>query len=691
MSSRMSRYRNVLLRLFCLGSMACLLAVVAVAQCARPGFNIGKRTFPGVSSIFPIAALDFNGDGRADVALRTSITDSLNKVAILFGDGTGSLSAPTEYSLGPNMSSIIFGDVNSDGRPDMIVNYFDPSSKLWLNNGAGVFAPPINIVTTLGHPKLIVDVNGDGKGDLIDGSESFQVRLGDGAGGFSQGNPLFFPPSGTPGIQGIVPGDFNNDQTIDLAVSYVGGGGGPPQNPGVSQSKLIIYSGDGSGGFVANPVINLTGGYVAITLGGDFNGDGKLDLAGENSLAPIADPKAATVLLNNGTGGFTRTDYPVLSGTAGLYRLQKGDFNGDGKLDLATEIRDFSESYGSGVGSVLYGDGTGGFTRYDQLKTKVKLDVAADFNNDGKTDTLTYLFQSDFSLSSLRTMLGTCSRRNITDVIDYDGDGITDYALWRPSEARWYIRYSSGGLRLQYWGLPTDLPVPGDYDGDDKTDIAVFRPSDGGWYILKSSDNSMLSVQWGASGDKPVQGDYDGDGKVDVGVFRPSDGGWYILKSSDGTLLARAFGLNGDKPVQADFDGDYRTDIAVYRPSNGGWYILRSSDDSFAAAAFGLSTDNPVQGDYDGDGKAEIAVYRPSEGVWYVLHSLDNSVQAFHWGAPPDIPVPGDFEARDGMINVTVRRDNNNSFYTHERQNLGFPVVWGASGDVPVSTPYRIE
>ena len=273
MASRTPRYRNILLRLFCLGSIVCLLAAIAAAQCTKPGFNTGKRIFPGLSYVFPAAALDFNGDGKADVALRTDIEfgSSANKLNILFGDGMGGLSAPTEYSLGANVSGIIFGDVNNDGRPDMITN---PSSKVWLNNGAGVFASPNNIVTTLGHPRLIVDVNGDGKGDLIDGQDSFQVRLGDGAGGFSQGNPLFFPPNGSVGIQGIMAGDFNNDQTIDLAVSYVGGGGGPPQSPGASQTKLIIYSSDGSGGFVANPTIDLTGGYVALTVSGDFNGDG---------------------------------------------------------------------------------------------------------------------------------------------------------------------------------------------------------------------------------------------------------------------------------------------------------------------------------------------------------------------------------------------------------------------------------
>ncbi len=68
------------------------------------------------------------------------------------------------------------------------------------------------------------------------------------------------------------------------------------------------------------------------------------------------------------------------------------------------------------------------------------------------------------------------------------------------------------------------MPVPGDYDGDGNTDVAIYRPSDGVWYI---KDQSFW--QWGGqAGDVPVPGDYDGDGHTDVAVYRPSDGVWYV-------------------------------------------------------------------------------------------------------------------------------------------------------------------
>jgi hypothetical protein len=58
------------------------------------------------------------------------------------------------------------------------------------------------------------------------------------------------------------------------------------------------------------------------------------------------------------------------------------------------------------------------------------------------------------------------------------------------------------------WGVATDIPVPADYDRDGTTDIAIFRPSSGEWYVLRSSNNSYFSLQWGTNGDIPVPSAY---------------------------------------------------------------------------------------------------------------------------------------------------------------------------------------
>ncbi len=138
----------------------------------------------------------------------------------------------------------------------------------------------------------------------------------------------------------------------------------------------------------------------------------------------------------------------------------------------------------------------------------------------------------------------------------------------------------------------------GDFDGDGASDSAIFRPSTGVWFRFNSGSNTVDQEQFGSPGDIPVDGDFDGDRRADLAIFRPSNGEWYFKRSSNGTVLGAQFGSPGDKPVVSDYDKDGISDIAIWRPSNGNYLVLRSSTNftTFFGYAFGANGDIPVQG-----------------------------------------------------------------------------------------------
>ena len=102
------------------------------------------------------------------------------------------------------------------------------------------------------------------------------------------------------------------------------------------------------------------------------------------------------------------------------------------------------------------------------------------------------------------------------------------------------------------FGANGDVPLLGDFDGDGKSDLAVFRPATAYWFYRRSRDGQLRGIHFGTSSDIPVPGDYDGDSVSDIAIFRPNTGVWYRLNSSDGALVSGQWGTKGDKPVPAD-------------------------------------------------------------------------------------------------------------------------------------------
>lgn len=267
---------------------------------------------------------------------------------------------------------------------------------------------------------------------------------------------------------------------------------------------------------------------------------------------------------------------------------------------------------------------------------------------------------------------------------DFDGDGLSDFAVFRPSDSTWYIRGSTEGPSAVRWGLPTDKLVPEDYDGDGKTDPAVFR--DGVWYLLNSSEGPT-GVQWGLPGDIPVAADYTGDGRSEIAVFR--DGAWWILDLKTNTFYLINWGLAGDKPVPMDYDADGKVDQAVVR--DGIWY-LNQSRLGIAGVRWGLGSDKIVPGYYGPHNQADFSVYR--DGAWFTriptfYWNVPNGVLSMQWGFPTDIPVTGHFFSV-GPANAGVFREG--VWLMKNCVGLcsgGYGIQWGQAGDIPISGVYN--
>ncbi|MBK8465909.1 MAG: VCBS repeat-containing protein [Chloracidobacterium sp.] len=276
------------------------------------------------------------------------------------------------------------------------------------------------------------------------------------------------------------------------------------------------------------------------------------------------------------------------------------------------------------------------------------------------------------------------SFRNRSRNSDFDGDGIHDFAVFRPSTGTWYSQ-NSNGFSSQSHGSASDKIVSADFDGDGRTDAAVYRNENGQgvWEIARSSDAGVTRVNWGLSTDVPLRGDFDGDGRIDVAVYRPSEGLWCIQQSNNTGNRYIYFGNASDIPVPADMDGDGTDDFVVYRPSEGNWYWMRSLQGRFVVTNYGTAGDIPVSGDFDGDGKGDITVFRPSNGTWYTKRSSDGGYQAQQFGMDGDVPVAGNYDA-DGKTDIAVFRPSNGYWYVLRTSDGSFQQYhFGINGDIP--------
>ncbi|HEY6175442.1 MAG TPA: FG-GAP-like repeat-containing protein [Kofleriaceae bacterium] len=281
---------------------------------------------------------DFNGDGKADVAARFP---GWATTPILFSNGNGSFrytntGDPSGGTWNAAGAEVIVGDFDGDGKADLALrNAGWGSTPIFFSNGDGTFRytnvtdPSGWVWNAAGAQILIGDFNGDGKTDVAlrhDGWGTTPVFLSNGNGTFSYSNAG--DPSGgvwnEHGAQTLI-GDFNGDGKTDVALRYNGWGSTPTFFSNGDGTFRYTNVGDPSGG-----TWNAAGAQAIV---GDFNGDGKTDIALRNKTWG-----STPIFFSNGNGSFSYSNAGDPSGgtwNASGAEFYTGDFNGDGITDVA--------------------------------------------------------------------------------------------------------------------------------------------------------------------------------------------------------------------------------------------------------------------------------------------------------------------------------------------------------------------
>jgi hypothetical protein len=657
-----------------------VLAIVDAPLASAQTFMFNRADFATGTGPSVVAVGDFNGDGRMDVV--TGNDDTANTVSVLLGSGNGTFATHVDYRVGSAPTGIAVGDFNGDGKLDIVVVYGFNLARVavLLGNGDGTFKPFVPTTAGVQGGSIAVgDFNGDGKLDVAisDNGGSVDIMLGNGDGTFKA--PISYATAADPRM--VIVADFNGDGKLDLATA----------NADSETISVLLGNGDGTFQTHKDNSTAIAASCISLAAGALRDDKGKDIVAGCQSEGKVV------VLLSNGNGTFKAAKaYPV---PAGVDDVALGDFNGDGKLDVAV-----SNGGTYDMVSILPGTGSG------TLKAAVAFGTnfgpggmgVADFDGDGKLDlvtadsgspfgvtvaTISVLLSNGKDLFAGRTDYGV-GGENVTGAYsgiaaaDLTGNGKPDlivpitYAF--PYEISILMNKGNGTFKpFVSYPLPTGpiAVVAGDFNNDHKPDIAVANGNGSGsiTVLLNSGTGTFPTyTEYAINGISVglAVGDFNKDGNLDIVATNGSQSTISVLLGNGaGAFPTFATYTTGSSPygvTVGDFNGDGWPDIAVANGSSGTVSILINKADGSGtflpkvdyAAAGGGAPFSLAAGSFRGNGIIDLAVATNSAfgGIEVLLGKGDGTFQ-------PAVPydtlnnangvVVGDFN-NDGNLDLAV-------------------------------------
>jgi hypothetical protein len=495
------------------------IAVVATLACfavrgatTSPSFS-ARRDYPSAAGFVIVA--DVNGDGIPDVVALDGAT-----IATLLGNGNGTFHTGPGSTPGGSVFDGVPIDLNGNGKIDLIVSAYRMGLGVLFGNGDGTFQPPTYYPTgsdTLQGYVVVGDFNGDGIPDAVIPADSgIWLFTGKGGGVFNQGVLTSITPyEATQGAH-VVAADFNGDGHLDLAVAY---------RPVGEETGFMVLFGNGNGTF-QTPVFYPGTDPICMVVA-DINGDGRPDLV-------VSGP---TIYINNGKGALLGP----ISASLPSNQFAVGDVNGDGIPDLV-----------SSSGYVALGLGEAKFAApvyypVESSGSSVNV-VLADLHKKGLTDIVagqnlaasvllnrgngTFL---DGEWTSL-TGSGNCGA-----AADFNGDGKPDLAV--PTTAGITILLGTGDGSAPYTigasvvESGAGCPITADVNGDGIPDLLLGATGLGGVGVYLGNGDGTFDLDWVipvGPANNIVVGDFNHDGKLD---FADSSGEM-ALGNGDGTFQA---------------------------------------------------------------------------------------------------------------------------------------------------------